>query len=260
FRGGKLNNHNTVPHVACPSGGTSADGHINSTSLVMGRANSDEVWNFSSTRPNEAFVHFGGRSKSDGSKVAAEASCRVGRELAEASISSSARKEQTGGFDCDPSKLGEMLPWSASIDMRSGQWKGVDRSEDPPFSRRVGLLAAAAAGPKPSEEVANVPEAEPPNDGASTPGRPAVFERHGFIFDEYKRHQYHGYARNNHGGLWKCESHTELLLSAAAGACTVGCGAAATVASGTAAAVMTGGSVGVAAVSLAASAGYTVWK
>ncbi|KAF4751086.1 Proteasome assembly chaperone 2 [Perkinsus olseni] len=208
FRGGKLNNHNTVPHVACPSGGTSADGHINSTSLVMGRANSDEVWNFSSTRPNEAFVHFGGRSKSDGSKVAAEASCRVGRELAEASISSSARKEQTGGFDCDPSKLGEMLPWSASIDMRSGQWKGVDRSEDPPFSRRVGLLAAAAAGPKPSEEVANVPEAEPPNDGASTPGRPAVFERHGFIFDEYKRHQYHGYARNNHGGLWKCESHT----------------------------------------------------
>ncbi|KAF4691078.1 hypothetical protein FOZ60_016310 [Perkinsus olseni] len=241
FRGGKLNTHNTVPHVACPSGGTSADGHINSTSLVIGRANSDEVWNFSSTRPNEAFVHFGGRSKSDGSKVPAEASCRGG----ELEFS-------------DPSKLEEMLPWSASIDMRTGQWKGVDRSEDPPFSRRVGLHAAA--GPKPSEEVANVPEAAPPNDGASTPGRPAVFERHGFIFDEYKRHQYHGYARNNHGGLWKCESHTELLLSAAAGACTVGCGAAATVASGTAAAVMTGGSIGVAAVSLAASAGYTVWK
>ncbi|KAF4672413.1 hypothetical protein FOL47_000580 [Perkinsus chesapeaki] len=49
----------------------------------------------------------------------------------------------------------------------------------------------------------------------------------------------------------------ELLLTAAAGACTVGCGAAAaTVASG----VMTGGSVSLAALSLAASAGYTAWR
>ncbi|KAF4710843.1 hypothetical protein FOZ62_029017, partial [Perkinsus olseni] len=157
-------------------------GHRQSKCILL---QSDEVWNFSSTRPNEAFVHFGGRSKSDGLKVPAEASCRGG----ELEFS-------------DPSKLEEMLPWCASIDMRTGLWTGVDRSEDPPFSRRVGLHAAA--GPKPSEEVANVPEAALPNDGASTPGRPAVFERHGFIFDEYKRHQYHGYARNSHGGLWKC--------------------------------------------------------
>ncbi|KAF4672414.1 Proteasome assembly chaperone 2 [Perkinsus chesapeaki] len=199
YRGGKLNSLNTTPHVACPSGGTSADGHINSTSLALGKPNRDDVWNFSMARPNDSSVHY---KRTTIGPTVADTKSKAGRALVEATKLSEEQKEATGGFDFDPAGLTKVLPWTGALDVRTGHWRPSQLCGEEQFNREVGLGAVHTK--QPVEEV-DVP---PHQQGTSEDAKPRPFERHGFIFDEYKRHQYHGYARNHHGGLWKCESHT----------------------------------------------------